>query len=60
MKYKLGLGLGAVLVTLVAIDAIKDSAISKHEADVRKAEIAAEVKRKEEAKNKRKGNNKKI
>ena len=47
MKYKLGIGAGLTLLGLFAIGAIRDNAIAKHDAEVRKAEIAAGVKDKE-------------
>lgn len=52
-KYIFGLGLGATLLGIAGIHALKDSSIAKHDAEVRKAEIEAEAKRQAEANKKR-------
>ena len=52
-KYVLGLSIGATLLGIAGIHAWKDSNIAKHDAEVKKAKIEAEVKREAEAKKKR-------
>ena len=58
MKYKLGLSITALVAFGMLMGAITDHSVAKYDAEVKIAEINANQKRKEEAKNK-KGNNKK-
>ena len=48
-KLVLGVGLGVTILGIAGIHALKDSAIAKHDAEVKKAEIEANAKREAEA-----------